>query len=183
METTKPFVSGLISHLTSTNTPITGDRAKELQLEILTLLPRTFEEHQINISAILELMEKLYRLQDYKSFCRIIRHYESYLTPVALAKSFAALVDIIGTPGVDHIMIYQCAVCLKNILSSNEESELPMERMGHCISNMFRRCWEHRRSRHAPPWQVRSLIMSMLERRPSEFRQKASNLTGGTPAS
>ena len=79
----------------------------------------------------------MYLLRDFKSFCRIIRYYEYYLTPEALAKSFSILAEIIGMPGVDHIIVYQSAVCLKKILGNNEESELPMELMGNCICNIF----------------------------------------------
>ena len=76
-------------------------------------------------------------MQDYKSFCRIIRHYESYLTPGALSKAFLILADIISKPEVSHVLIYQSAVCLKKILINNEESDLPIACMQTCISNIF----------------------------------------------
>ena len=117
--------------------PISGDKRKENQIEVLTLLPRTLDETQINLEAILNLMQRMYELQDFKSFCRIIRYYESYLTPEALFRSFGILAQIISRPGVDHIVVYQSAVCLKKILSNNEESELPMELMGNCICHIF----------------------------------------------
>lgn len=110
---------------------------RENMLEVLLLLPRTLDETTIDLNGTFELMEVLYNLQDYKSFARIVRYYECYFDSATLNRSFRILTNIISSPGVDHVVVYQCAVCIKKMITTNEEETLPLECISQSTSNLF----------------------------------------------
>lgn len=64
-------------------------------------------------------MELAYMNQDYIMFSRLIRSYNAYFTMTKVYKSFEILVTLIANPSVKHQIVYQCAVCIKKILSEH----------------------------------------------------------------
>lgn len=80
------------------------------------MLPRSIDETHINITAIFDLLQKMYAVQDFNTFARVIRHFQGSFTPETLSKSFQILVEITSQTGISPVLLYQSAVCLKKML-------------------------------------------------------------------
>ena len=89
--------------------------------EIVLLLPKVYDEANLSLDRISQLLELSFVTQDYRMFARLIRSYNSYLNMTMVSKSFEILINIVSQEGINHQVIYQCAVCIKKMLSEHEE--------------------------------------------------------------
>lgn len=71
---------------------------------------------------ILNLMELSFSIGDYAIFSRLIRYFNDELNDEMLIKSFDILTQLTMKQDISHSMLYQCAVCIKKLLSEHDEA-------------------------------------------------------------
>lgn len=59
--------------------------------EIILLLPKVYDEANINLEKVLELMQNCYENADYKMFGKLIKYYNVYFSSTAVQRSFEIL--------------------------------------------------------------------------------------------
>lgn len=117
----KPFMLKILDHLIENNMPATASHIALHMYEIILLMPRVYDELNLNTDKIYNLIEICYSHHDFSTMSRLIRHYNSYFSETQIHKSFQLLIDVITTArtDIDHHIWYQCAVCIKKILSEH----------------------------------------------------------------
>lgn len=106
--------------------------------ELILLLPKVYDEPNLNMDKIFNLMQICFELEDFVMFSRIIRSYNNYFDFGTLAKIFQILIEIVSKPNLNHRIMYRCVLCIKKILSEHEQEGLPVEKLGMCLLNMLK---------------------------------------------
>jgi hypothetical protein len=84
-------------------------------------MSKVYEEENLNLDKIFELIELTYTNGDFTMFSRLIRNYNYFLSISMACKSFEFLIEIIANPNIHHQITFQCALGIKKILTEHNE--------------------------------------------------------------